>query len=60
MAFLARQNPLAIIPVAILLGGLDAAGGLLQQRLNLPDATMLVLRGVLFVMLLAAEACRGG
>jgi ABC-type uncharacterized transport system permease subunit len=59
VAFLARMNPLAIIPVAILLGGLDAAGGLLQQRLNLPDATMLVLRGVLFVTLLASEAFQG-
>ncbi len=59
VAFLARMNPLAIIPFAILLGGLDAAGGLLQQRLNLPDATMLVFRGVLFVMLLASEAFQG-
>jgi simple sugar transport system permease protein len=59
VAFLARMNPIAIIPVSILLGGLDAAGGLLQQRLNLPDATMLVLRGVLFVMLLASEAFQG-
>lgn len=58
-AFLARMNPLALIPVAILLGGLDAAGGFLQQRLGLPDATMLVLRGVLFVMLLSAEALQG-
>ncbi len=59
VAFLARMNPLAMIPVAILLGGLDAAGGLLQQRLGLPDATMLVFRGVLFVALLSAEALQG-
>ena len=58
-AFLARMNPLALIPVAILLGGLDAAGGFLQQRLGVPDATMLVLRGVIFVMLLSAEALQG-
>src|SRR6266852_4802286 len=37
VAFLARQNPLAIIPVAILLGGISASGGLLQRRLGLPD-----------------------
>lgn len=58
-AFLARQNPLALIPVCLLLGGLDAAGGLLQQRLDLPDATMLVLRGVLFITLLASESLQG-
>ena len=34
VAFLARQNPLAIIPVAILLGGISASGGLLQRRLG--------------------------
>jgi simple sugar transport system permease protein len=59
-AFLARQNPLALVPVAILLGGVDAAGGLLQQQLNTPDSTTLVLRGILFVMLLTSEAMFGG
>ncbi len=46
VAFLARQNPLAIIPVAVLLGGIGASGGLLQRRLDLPDATVLVLQGI--------------
>ncbi len=59
-AFLARQNPLALIPVAVLLGGVDAAGGLLQQELGTPNSTTLVLRGILFVMLLASEAMFGG
>ena len=45
VAFLARHNPLAIIPVAILLGGISASGGLLQRRLGLPDASVLVLQG---------------
>ena len=38
VAFIARQNPFAIIPVAILFGGFGAAGSLLQRRLGLPDA----------------------
>ena len=46
VAFLARHNPLAIIPVAILLGGIDASGGLIQRRMGLPDATVLVLQGI--------------
>ncbi|MGO7200147.1 ABC transporter permease, partial [Rhizobium ruizarguesonis] len=37
VAFLARHNPLAIIPVAILLGGIDASGGLIQRRMGLQD-----------------------
>jgi len=55
VAFLARQHPLAVIPVAILLGGIGASGGLLQRRLDLPDAAVLVLQGILFVALLAGE-----
>lgn len=59
VAFLARQNPLAIIPVAILMGGIDASGGLLQRRLDLPDATVLVLQGIIFVVILASETLFG-
>ena len=56
VAFAARHNPLAIIACAILLGGLEASGGLLQRRLGLPDATTLILQGMLFINLLAWEA----
>jgi simple sugar transport system permease protein len=59
VAFLARQNPLAVIPVAFLLGGIAASGGLLQRRLGLPDATVTVLQGILFVILLASETLTG-
>ena len=59
VAFLARHNPLAVIPVALILGGINAAGGLLQRRLDLPDAAVLVLQGVLFVTLLASDALAG-
>jgi len=59
VAFLARQNPLAVIPVAILLGGIGASGGLLQRRLGLPDASVLVLQGVIFVMVLASDTLYG-
>ena len=59
VAFLARHNPLAIIPVAILLGGISASGGLLQRRLGLPDASVLVLQGIVFVFVLASDALYG-
>ncbi len=59
VAFLARQNPLAVIPVAILLGGISASGGLLQRRLGLPDASVLVLQGIIFVFVLASDALYG-
>lgn len=58
VSFIARHHPLAIIPVAILFGGFGAAGSLLQRRLGLPDASVLVLQGVAFVLILASEALR--
>jgi ABC-type uncharacterized transport system permease subunit len=59
VSFLARHNPLAIPPVAILLGGLVASGGLIQRRMGLPDATVLVLQGLIFVVLLTSETLYG-
>lgn len=58
VAFIARHNPVAIIPVAILFGGFGAAGSLLQRRLGLPDASVQVLQGIAFVLILASEALR--
>jgi simple sugar transport system permease protein len=59
IAFLARHNPIAIIPVAIMFGGIVASGGLIQRRMDLPDATVLVLQGLTFVVLLASETLYG-
>jgi general nucleoside transport system permease protein len=59
VAFLARHHPLAIIPVAILFGGIAAAGGIIQRRMGLPDATVLLLQGLTFVVLLASETLYG-
>jgi general nucleoside transport system permease protein len=59
VAFIARQNPIAIVPVAALVGGIAASGGMLQRRLDLPDATVLVLQGVAFMLILASEALYG-
>ncbi|MFN5511715.1 MAG: ABC transporter permease [Burkholderiales bacterium] len=59
VSFVARHHPLAIIPVAILLGGFGAAGSMLQRRMGLPDASVHVLLGFAFVLVLAAESLRG-
>jgi general nucleoside transport system permease protein len=59
VAFAARQNPLAIIACALFIGGIESSGSLLQRRLDLPDATTLVLQGLLFINLLAWEAFGG-
>ncbi|HEY4892400.1 MAG TPA: ABC transporter permease [Reyranella sp.] len=59
VAFMARHEPLAIIPVALLFGGIGASNGLLQRVDNLPDATVAVLQGILFVVILASETLQG-
>ncbi len=59
VAFLARHNPLAIIPVAMLLAGFEASSGLIQRRMDLPDATILVMEGIVFVVLLFSETLYG-
>lgn len=59
VAFLARQNPLAIVPVSILLGGVAASGGLIQRRMGLPDATVLVLQGMIFIVILLSDSFYG-
>ncbi len=52
VSFIARHHPLGIIPAAILFGGLGASGAVLQRHLNVPDASVQVLMGILFVTIL--------
>jgi general nucleoside transport system permease protein len=59
IAFIARHHPLAILPVSLFVGGLAASGGMLQRRLDLPDATVLVLQGLAFMMILGSETLYG-
>ncbi len=59
VSFLARHNPLVIVPVAVLFGAIEASGGLIQRRMDMPDATALVLQGIIFVVLLASDTLQG-
>lgn len=59
IAFLARHNPLAIIPIAMLLAGFEASSGLVQRRMDLPDATTLVLQGFVFIAILLSDTLYG-
>ncbi|WP_052018110.1 ABC transporter permease [Agrobacterium albertimagni] len=59
IAFLARHNALAIIPAAILFAGIEASSGLIQRRMDLPDATVLVLEGMVFIAILLTDTLQG-
>jgi len=59
VAFLAHQNPAGVIIVSIFLGGLLASGGMLQRAHGLPDATVMVLEGITFLLILWSETLYG-
>ncbi|NET48109.1 MAG: ABC transporter permease [Merismopedia sp. SIO2A8] len=59
VAFVSRHNPLATILVSILLGGILASGGILQRSHDLPDATVLVFQGIVFLCVLFSDSLYG-
>lgn len=59
VSFVARHHVLAIIPTAVLFGGLSACSGVLQRRLHVPDASVQVLMGIIFVTILLFETFSG-
>ncbi len=59
VAFLARHNPIAIIPAALLAGGIDASTGLLQRVHELPGAVTAVFQGLVFLVILSCETLYG-
>ncbi len=54
VAALARLNPLAIIPVAVLMGALNNAGPSLQS-IGVPTATVAMLQGAILIFAVAGE-----
>lgn len=59
VAFVARYRGLPIILVATLLGGILASGGILQRQFKLPDATILVFQGLVFLVILFSDSLYG-
>lgn len=59
VAFVARHRGLPIILVATLLGGILASGGILQRQFKLPDATILVFQGLVFLVILFSDSLYG-
>jgi ABC-type uncharacterized transport system permease subunit len=55
VAWLARHNPLAIILVSVLMGGLLSGGDSLQLTQKLPSATVNILQGFIFFFLLCSD-----
>lgn len=59
VAFAARHNPLAAVLISLLVGGILASGGILQRAHGLPDATVLVFQGLVFLVVLYSDSLYG-
>lgn len=55
VAWLTRHNPVAIVFVSLLMGGLLAGADMLQLSEHLPAATLNVFQGLIFFFLLGSE-----
>ncbi|HWF05428.1 MAG TPA: ABC transporter permease [Candidatus Angelobacter sp.] len=59
VAFVARYRGLPIILVATFVGGILASGGILQREFKLPDATILLFQGLVFLAILYSDSLYG-
>lgn len=59
VAFVARHRGLPIVLVATVFGGILASGGILQRQFKLPDATILVFQGLVFLVILFSDSLYG-
>ena len=59
VAFVSKHNPLAMVVVSVLLGGILASGGILQRSHGLPDATVMVFQGIVFLCVLFSDSLYG-
>ncbi|SEG75294.1 ABC transporter permease [Marinobacterium lutimaris] len=55
IAFIARFNPLAVLPTAIVLAGIYNAGGTLKVFYGIPDAIVVLIQGMVLLTLLMVQ-----
>ncbi|MBF0406967.1 MAG: ABC transporter permease [Candidatus Riflebacteria bacterium] len=55
VAWLARLNPLMVIPASVFFGGILVGGDVIQTSLNLPSATVSVFNSIILVFLIAGD-----
>jgi simple sugar transport system permease protein len=58
VALLARLNPLAVVPVALLYGGMSVGADAMQRRANIPSSITLILESLAVLFLLASDFLR--
>ena len=58
VALLARLNPLAVIPTALLYGGMSVGADAMQRRANIPSSITFILQSLAVLFVLAIDVLR--
>jgi simple sugar transport system permease protein len=58
VALLARLNPLAVIPTALLYGGMSVGADAMQRRVSIPSSITFILESLAVLLVLAFDALR--
>jgi ABC-type uncharacterized transport system permease subunit len=58
VALLAKLNPLAVIPAAVLYGGMTVGANAMQRRAGIPSSITFILQSLIVLMVLASEILR--
>jgi len=58
VALLARLNPLAVVPAAILYGGMTVGANAMQRRAGIPSSITFILQSLIVLMVLASDLFR--
>jgi len=58
VALLARLNPLAVLPTALLYGGLTVGADAMQRRANIPSSITFILQSLIVLFVLASSLLR--
>jgi general nucleoside transport system permease protein len=58
VALLARLNPIAVIPTALLYGGMSVGADAMQRRAGIPSSIIFILQSLAVLLVLASDAVR--
>ena len=58
VALLARLNPLAVIPTALLYGGMTVGADAMQRRVGIPSSITFILQSLIVLLVLASDVFR--
>ena len=58
VALLARLNPLAVLPTALLYGGMSVGADAMQRRANIPSSITFILQSLIVLLVLASSLLR--